>query len=196
MSPESSDIRRELVQRARGGDEAALGELLEHHRPYLRLLARRVLDGPLAARLDESDVVQQTFLSAFRSFGLFQSESAEEFAAWLTQIHERNLKDAVREHVLTRKRSVGREQALDDDFPLADIYASSPSRRLLRGERAVRLALAMKTLPEDQHEAVRLRHLEGWSLADIAVRLQRSEHAVASLLTRALQNLKAKLKDP
>ena len=58
------------------------------------------------------------------------------------------------------------------------------------GETAVRLAQALATLPPDQHEAVRLRHLEGWSMQQLTAHFGRSETAVAGLLKRGLRGLR------
>ena len=63
----------------------------------------------------------------------------------------------------------------------------------MRSEQAVWLARAMRKLPEDQCEALRLRYLEGWSLREIAERLERSEMAIASLIKRGLQGLRKRL---
>jgi RNA polymerase sigma-70 factor (ECF subfamily) len=193
-APPDSEFRV-LLAKAKDGDDAALGKVLERHRAYLRLLALRELDGPLAARLDPSDVIQQTFLSAVRDFGSFRGEQPAEFLVWLGRIHERTLQDAVREHVAAQKRALGREQALDEGVSLADARVSSPSARVLQGERAVRLAQALEALPADQREAVRLRHLEGKSLAEMAERLDRSERAVAALLNRGIVNLRSRMRE-
>jgi RNA polymerase sigma-70 factor (ECF subfamily) len=63
----------------------------------------------------------------------------------------------------------------------------------MRGESAVQLALAIATLPEAQQEAIRLRHLEGMSLAQIAQQMERSEEAVAGLIKRGLRGLRDRL---
>lgn len=188
-APPDSEFRK-LLRRAKDGDEQALGIVLEQHRAYLRLLALRELEGQLAARLDPSDVIQQTFLSAVRNFGTFLGEQPAEFLAWLARIHERNLQDAVREHVASQKRGVGREEALGDGHVVIDSRVSSPSARIMQGEQALRLAQALEKLPADQREAVRLRHLEGKSLAEMAARMERSERAVAALLNRGIVGLR------
>jgi RNA polymerase sigma-70 factor (ECF subfamily) len=64
----------------------------------------------------------------------------------------------------------------------------------MRDEQAVRLAAALAKLPDDQSEAVRLRHLEGFTLAELAARFSRSEDAVAALLKRGLENLRKRLR--
>ena len=60
----------------------------------------------------------------------------------------------------------------------------------MRGEQAVRLAMLLGKLPQDQREALRLRYLEGKTLLEIAERLDRSEMAVAGLLKRGLRSLR------
>lgn len=180
---------------AKAGNEAARGALFERFRPYLRLLAERQLGERLGRRLDPSDIVQETFLEAHRDFKRFQGSSPAELAEWLRAILDHNLAQAIRDHALAAKRAIGREQSLADadgtvqwlDPASAD---SSPSQRAMRGENAVRLALALERLPADQREAVRLRHLEGWPLARIAERMDRSLVATAGLIKRGLQALR------
>lgn len=181
-----------LIRKAREGDDSSLGELLNHHRPWLRLLDRRGLSGKFAGRIDESDVAQQTFLSAVRGFEHFKGSTPDELAVWLQQIHERNLQDAVRRHAMAQKRSVDREETfVEEEIPPVEL--TSPSQRLMLGERAVRLAAVMSQLPDDQQDAVRMRHLDGETLEAISQRLDRSERAVAGLLYRGLTNLRKAL---
>jgi RNA polymerase sigma-70 factor (ECF subfamily) len=188
-----------LLERARSGDREALGELLEEYRPYLRLLAERELDPRLEARVDASDIVQQTCLSVHRAIIGFNGDAPAQFLAWLRQIHERNIRNAFRDHVRLGKRSVAREQpqADGDREPLVDgtAHSSSPSRRLMLGEDAVRLSAALEALTEDQRIAVRLKFLEGLTLAEIGQRLQRSPDAVVSLVRRGLLQLRRLLGD-
>lgn len=190
--PDTKHDFETLIRKARDGDDAALGELLDHHRPWLRLLGRRGLSGKFAGRIDESDVAQQTFLSAVRGFEQFNGSSPDELAVWLQQIHERNLQDAVRKHAMAQKRSVDREETfVEEEIP--PIELTSPSQRLMLGERAVRLAAVMSQLPDDQQDAVRMRHLDGETLESISQQLDRSERAVAGLLYRGLTNLRKAL---
>jgi RNA polymerase sigma-70 factor, ECF subfamily len=72
---------------------------------------------------------------------------------------------------------------------------SSPSQRAMRGEQAVALATALETLPPDQREAVRLRHLEGRSLNEIAAHLGRTPAAAAGLIKRGMQTLRERLRE-
>lgn len=184
-----------LLQRAVQGDQQALGRLLDEFRPWLRLLAQRALDGRLAGRIDGSDVVQQTYLSAVRRFSEFQGNTTEELSAWLRRIHERNLIDETRRHLGAEKRAVTAEAAEVDVDVLPEVDFTSPSQRLLIGENAVRLARAISRLPDDQALAVRLRHLDAWPLDRIAERMDRSQGAVVALLHRGITNLRKFLTD-
>lgn len=181
-----------LVQQARMGDAAALGELLETHRPYLRLLAERQLDPRLDARVDASDIVQQTCLSVHRGIKEFVGSDPVQFLAWLRQIHERNIQNAFRDHVKSMKRSIAREQASQSEFggEWAAARISSPSQRLMLGEDSVLLSTALESLTEDQRTAVRLKFLDGFSLAEISQQMNRSPDAIVSLVRRGLMQLR------
>lgn len=192
----NSEVARiqQLIREARGGSSAALGELLEMHRPYLHVLARRRLLGPIQARLDASDLCQRTCLEVFENFDGFHGDTVESWLAWIREIHECTLKNALRDHYGTKKRTLSREEKLGDPArPSAEQFAaeqSTPSQRAMRSEDAVRLARALSQLPDDQAEAIRLRHLEGFSLAQIAAQFGRSETAVSQLIYRGMTRLR------
>ena len=67
-----------LLGRAREGDREALGRLLEAYRNYLRLLARLRVGRRLRGKIDESDLVQETYLKAHGSFGQFRGVTERE----------------------------------------------------------------------------------------------------------------------
>jgi RNA polymerase sigma-70 factor (ECF subfamily) len=191
---------RQLLERALQGDSDALGQLLEAHRATMHRLAQRQLEGRIAVRVDASDVIQQTYLEAHRSFPQFAGRNERDLAAWLKGILDHKVASAIRDHTLLQKRNLSRERSLDDSHgagaPLKqdlDAGHSSPSQRAIRGEEAERLSRALALLPPDQGEAVRLRHLEGWPLADIAQRLGRSLAATAGLIKRGMQSLRRHL---
>ena len=186
-----------LILRARGGDAQALGELLERHRGYLKVLAQRMLDARIQARLDASDLVQRTCLSVHKAIGEFRGATTAEFLAWLQQVHAGNVQNALREH-LAQGRNVGREEFASPEqinSLVADVTQSTPSQRVLRDERAVELTAAFEELPDDQREAVRLRYLEGLSLQQVGQAMQRSDKAAAALILRGLKALRRILRE-
>jgi RNA polymerase sigma-70 factor, ECF subfamily len=196
MDPDADTdaVNRELLARACAGDREALGQLLENNRDYLRHLADRLLDDRMGRRIDASDLVQQTCLSVHKQIADFVGQDAAQFAAWLRQIHERNIRNAVRDQLHTEKRAIGREERLAD----VDVHAvgqTTPSQHVVRREESVRLAKAIAQLVEDEREALRRRYLEGQSVAEIAEAMGLSKDALARLFKRAMKNVKSHLRD-
>jgi RNA polymerase sigma-70 factor (ECF subfamily) len=200
QQPNHSPSMADCLAAAVAGNMAARGRLFGHYRPYLKLLAERQLAGRLSQRVDASDIVQQTFLEARRDLNQFHGASADDFLAWLTRLLHNNVSQTIRDNVFAAKRSVRREQPQPGGNESTAVWQepaaaiSSPSQRAMRGEAAVELARLLETLPADQREAVRLRHLEGWSLAAIATHMDRSIVATAGLIKRGLQALRRDLK--
>lgn len=173
---------------------------LDHFRSYLLLLARMRLDRKFQAKVDASDVVQQTMLEAHQAIQSFRGENLAAQAAWLRQILARNLANAMRD-LMREKRDVTRERSIHGELDesasrlegwLADDQ-SSPSQKAERQERALLLAEALTNLPEQQREAVILRHFQGASLAEIARELNTTTAAVTGLLHRGIKNLRKAL---
>jgi RNA polymerase sigma-70 factor (ECF subfamily) len=169
---------------------------LEKYRPYLVLLARMNLGQGLQGKLDASDIVQQTLLEAHRKRAQFRGQGEAELAAWLRQMLTYAIADVHRDFKRAR-RSITRERALaasieGSSCQLEALAAqqSSPSERAVRYENMLRLAEALLQLPEDQRQAVELKHLRGLSVADIAGLLNRTETAVGGLLRRGMTRLR------
>jgi RNA polymerase sigma-70 factor (ECF subfamily) len=191
-----------LLNRARGGDAAARGQLLELYRNYLRLMARSLISQPLRARLDGSDLVQETFLKAHREFPRFLGSSEPELTAWLRQILVRSLADQIKQHRAGR-RDYRREEPMAvilDRSSLAIHQAlaspvSSPSVHASRREQAVLLADALAKMPADYRDVFLMRNLEHVPFEEIGARLGRSSGAVRMLWTRAIKKLSELMKE-
>ncbi|MFO0890040.1 MAG: sigma-70 family RNA polymerase sigma factor [Isosphaeraceae bacterium] len=173
---------------------------LESHRDYLRLLARLHLDPRLKAKLDPSDIVQQTLLQAHQAIDGFQGQAPEQLRAYLRRTLVRVIGHVLRDLGRDR-RDVGRERSLEaalersatrlESWLASDI--SSPEAQADRNERVARLAAALEALPEAQREAVTMHYLQGMPLVEIAANLDRSEPAVMGLLHRGLRGLRVAL---
>jgi RNA polymerase sigma-70 factor (ECF subfamily) len=173
------------------------GPQVERFREYLCVLARAHVDPRHPSRIEASDLVQQTLLEACQQQNQFRGQSDAELAAWLKQMLVHNLADALR-GCARAKRDVRLERplvtAIEDSFSRAEDWLaaiqSSPSQQAIRVEESLRLADSLALLPDDQRQSVVLHHLQGWSLAQMAEYLGRSESAVAGLLHRGLKKLR------
>lgn len=193
MEPDA--VNRELIERARAGDRAALGELLEKYRGFLRGLADRLMDDRAAGRLDASDIVQQTCLSVHKHIAEFQGDGDAQFAAWLRQIHERNIRNAARNQLHAGKRAIDRENRLNEaDALLA--RQTSPSQFAARSEESSRLAQALARLASDEQEALRRRYVDGQSITEIASDMQLTRSALVWLMNRAMTALRQNMGEP
>jgi RNA polymerase sigma-70 factor (ECF subfamily) len=174
-----------------------LDDELGKFREYLHLLARLQIDRHLRAKVDLSGVVQQTLLEAHQARAKIKDRSPEEQAAWLRRALANNLADQIR-MLQAGKRRAHAERSLDEaidqsSMRLANWLAaeqSSPSTHMRRQEDAMRLANALGQLPEQQRQSVELRHLQGLSLAEIALALGCSKAAVVGLLHRGVKKLR------
>jgi RNA polymerase sigma-70 factor (ECF subfamily) len=182
------------------GEHDRQGEDLERYRPLLRLLAQIHLDPRLQAKLDPSDLVQETLGQAYACLPDFRGRTAAELEAWLRTILTRKVLHAVRRYLGQQNRDVRRERALDPQAGHSSGHPgglaaeqSSPSERAMHGEQALRLARALEGLPPAQREALVLQHWHGLSLAEIGTRLGRTPSAVAGLIKRGLRALRADL---
>ena len=177
------------------GDE--LAQRLESFRNYLLLLARMQLDGRLRGQLDPDDLVQQTLTRALEKRDRFRGSDDAQRAAWLRTLLSRTLIDAARK--LARAGGVARslEASLEQSSARLEAFLAadqtSPSGRVVRQERLLRLSDALAALPGDQRRAIELKHLQGLALIEVARRMGRTVSAVAGLLQRGLRALREDL---
>jgi RNA polymerase sigma-70 factor (ECF subfamily) len=200
MSSADSDPEY-LLRLAQAGSGPALGQLLETYRNYLALLARLQIGRRLRGKVDEADLVQETFLEAHRHFAHFRGSGEREFGVWLRQILAANLANLVRRYLGTQARDVRLERQLavelDQSSRVMDKALvtphSSPSQQAARREQAVLLADALERLPADYREVIILRHLEGLTFPEVARRMGRTVASVEKLWLRALPRLRRSL---
>jgi RNA polymerase sigma-70 factor (ECF subfamily) len=194
----------ELLRQARSGGTEQLGELLEVYRRYLHLLARIEIGRNLQAKLDASDLVQDTLLEAHRNFPRFEGSSETQFVCWLRRIMAANLANVLRRYLGTQGRDARLERELgvrlDQSSRLLDRglvdRGSSPSHQASRREQAVLLADALEKLAADYREVIVLRHLEGLTFPEVSQRMGRSLDSVEKLWVRGLAQLRQVMGGP
>jgi len=180
-----SETRR-LLDRAREGDRQALDDLYRRHRGRLLAFVAARMPPGLDGFVAPEDLVQEAHLESTRRIDSFEHRGPASFYRWLVAIARNKIREASRRRA-AKKRA---HRALDAEPPAVQ---TSPSGRVVRGERSGRIARALAELPEAQAEAVRLRYLEGLTIAETAERLGRSDAAVKALVARGLRDLAERL---
>jgi len=174
---------------------------LEQFRPYLRFLARMSWDERLQHKLDTSDLVQETLLRAHQKFAQFEGSTPEELAGWLRKILANIIADR-QKHFARGRRAASRERSLEavlaeSSRRLAGLASGDPTPSALSSfnERALRLAEAIDTLPEDQQRAIVLHYWQEQTIPQIAQVMGRSPASVGGLVHRGLSKLRTALAD-
>jgi RNA polymerase sigma-70 factor (subfamily 1) len=182
-----------LANRALGGDEDAARILYERCVPALRRRAARSLSPRVRRRVTESDVLQETWLTAFVRLEGFVDRGPGSFRAWLGTILRHKMHDEVRDHVVAKRRSVRREESCAGAAPEDGIASprSSPSMHAVREERHDGLLAAIDALPPHYAGLLRLVHVDGLTLVEAASRMGRTANSTCKLYGRALERLAA-----
>ncbi len=169
-SPDDADRERALVALAQQGDDGAFGALYRRHAPRVfALLTRLAGDDALAA-----DLLQETFLQAWRGLPHWRGESA--LATWLHRIAVNAHLGALR----AQRRRDARETAEEELEKLAGIAAPS-------GEPGTRIDLerAIAALPPRMRTAFVLRDVEGYSYDEIALITDNAAGTIRAQVSRA-----------
>jgi RNA polymerase sigma-70 factor (ECF subfamily) len=192
-----------LIQKARQGDASCRDQLFALCRGYLQIVARAQVESSLRAKVDASDLVQETLLEAFRDFQRFGGNSEQEWLAWLKRILAHNAADFIRRYRGTAKRQARREVPIrrPQDSTLAPGAAepaapcATPSQEFLRIDDGLRVTAALAELPPDYQEVIVLRNLQRLPFNEVAERMERSRPAVQMLWMRAIKKLQEAMGD-
>ena len=109
---ENDSTTDDLINRATGGDEAALAELFDRHRGRLRQMVRLRLDRRLQGRVDASDVLQEAYIDLAQKLPGYVGHSTMPFFLWLRLVTGERLLRIHRQHLGTAMRDAGREVSL------------------------------------------------------------------------------------
>ncbi|HLH16634.1 MAG TPA: sigma-70 family RNA polymerase sigma factor [Bryobacteraceae bacterium] len=178
---------RVYVAKARSGDADAYRVLVERHsRSLFRLAYRMTLN-----EQDAEDVVQESFLRAYRWLGRFDERAS--FGTWLYRIAANCALDLVRAR---RRRgedlAAGGEDA-EDPVTALPSGAPSPEREALSSEVRERVAEAMQELSPAERTAFVLRHFEGMCIEEVSRVLDCKPGAAKHSVFRAVQKLRRAL---
>jgi RNA polymerase sigma-70 factor, ECF subfamily len=176
------------VERARSGDSDAFRLLVEQHSRAIFRLAFRMTGN----EEDAEDVVQETFLRAYKQLNKYEARSS--FSTWLYRIASNYSLDLIR----SRKRHEDKRErgsAEDERDILQSIPVDSPGPdRLLYGRQiSDRVNAALNELSPQERTAFVLRHFEGQSIQEIGEALGTGTNATKHSIFRAVQKLRKSL---
>ncbi len=179
-----------VMTRARGGDPEAIDILLTSAAEHLQKSGKTAVKAPLQQRFSESDAVQDTLMTIYRSISGFRGSSLREWHRWVDTIAGNAVRDAARRHLGTATRDCTRQEPIIE--PLSG-GISTPSVRASRKEEHERLMAAVESLPEDQQQAFRLKFMDRLTLVAVAKQMNQSEHVVAGLLRKAVLAIRRRI---
>ena len=197
---DDSQLLVALLAEARSGSAEDRDRLFGLCKRYLEVIARSHVESWLRAKVDASDIVQQTMLEAHRDFDRFTGQTSGEWLAWLRKILTRNAADFVRRYRTAAKRNAAREVPLGGLRPADSQQIGppepaaldpSPSQQVMRRDEELRLALALNQLSPDHREVIMLRNLQRLPFDEVAQRMNRSRPAAQMLWGRAIQRLQS-----
>ncbi|HEY9210281.1 MAG TPA: RNA polymerase sigma factor RpoE [Methylotenera sp.] len=189
-TPGNREIDHELVLRAQRGDKRAFGLLVDkYQRKLARLLSRMIRD-----QSEIEDVVQESFIKAYRALPNFRGDSA--FYTWLYRIGINTAKNYL--------VSVGRRPTVSTDIEIEDAEnfdsgdelrtTETPESTMMTKQIAQTVNDTVEGLPEELRTAITLREIEGLSYEEIATIMGCPIGTVRSRIFRARETIALKLR--
>ncbi len=193
LKDDSTETRRLLDQAAKG-DRQAFERLFRKYRPFIHAAVELRLDARLRARVDPSDVVQETQMEAFQRLGDYLDRRPMPFRLWLRKTaHERLIK-LHEQHIRAARRSVKREVPLPDRSSLdlaRQLLAkgATASQQAVQQELASQVRQALGELSEANREILLMRYVEKLSNQEAGYVLGLNPDTVSKRHGRALMRL-------
>jgi RNA polymerase sigma-70 factor (ECF subfamily) len=175
------------VERARSGDSDAFRLLVEQHSRAVFRLAFRMTGN----EEDAEDVVQETFLRAYRQLDKYEARSS--FATWLYRIASNYSLDLIR---MRKRHEDRRERGSNEDHDILQsipVDSPSPDRIVYGSEVQHKVNVALNELSAQERTAFVLRHFEGMSIEEIGNTLGTGTNATKHSIFRAVQKLRRSL---
>lgn len=184
------DIDQLLVERVQQGDKKAFELLVsKYQRKLFRLVLRLVHD-----HAEAEDIVQESFIKAYRALANFRGESA--FYTWLYRIGINTAKNHLvsqnRKAPTSTQNNIDESEAFSEADGLRDI--NTPESILASKQIADTVNIVMLSLPDELRNAICLREIEGLSYEEIAEVMLCPIGTVRSRIFRAREAIADKLR--
>jgi RNA polymerase sigma-70 factor (ECF subfamily) len=181
----------------------SIDQTLGRFQAYLECLTaiqidpRLRIDPRMQSRFGWSDIINKTLLEVSRDLERIRAMTETEQQCWLRTMLANNLVDRIRE-ALAKRRDCRLEHSLEEAIEQSScrvrnwqpVDESTPSKKLMRQERALLLAEALAKLPEEEREAIILQTYHRRTLAQIAEQLECTVGRVAGLQVRGKARLR------
>ena len=186
-----------LIERIKNGDQEALSALFGKYRPRLAVLIHYRMSPELRSFFEVDDILQETFLKAFRDLGQFTYQSPGSFMSWLARISDHVMADLARSQGRQKRHAAEMLRFRSESNPSGPepVDSRTPSRVIAEEEGLRGLLEKLNSLPENYRQAILLTKVEGLSTPEAAARLGKSNEATALLVHRALKRFRS-LQDP
>jgi RNA polymerase sigma-70 factor (ECF subfamily) len=195
------ELEARWIREAKAGDRPSLEQLLlVHYEDLTSFLTQRLREAK-PGMLSVEDLVQQTMMQVFRDIKRLEARPGINFSAWLKAIANHRILDEIRNK--RRQKRGGewqRRWGIETDsgnvlnpIDAAPATDNSPSRSASRHEKWQKLIELMQQLEPDQRQAIRLRFLEGLSIEEIAVAMDKTTGSIRGLLHRGKAALRTLL---
>jgi len=176
---------RTSVAKACGGDSEAFRSLVERHSRYVFNVAYRLT----GSAPDAEDIVQDTFLKAYRQLSRFEARA--DFRTWIHRIAVNRSIDLIRSR---KHRELGQdpedlERGADAGVPVG----AGPDRLLLSVEIRERVSDGLAHLTPSERLAFTLRHVEGLPIREVASAMGLKTEAAKNSIFRAVRKMRAAL---
>lgn len=187
---EDREIDQRLVEKAQQGDHHAFDLLVvKYQRRLARLLSRFIKD-----EHEVNDVVQESFIKAYRALPSFRGESA--FYTWLYRISINTAKNFLAN---SNKRPITSSDIANSDGEVLDVAEQiaddlTPEAELMNRQILETVESAVAKLPEDLRRAITLREIDGLSYEEIASVMECPIGTVRSRIFRAREVIAADLR--
>jgi len=180
-----AETDEQLVRKSQQDDERAFGELVSRYESKVYSLALKMVRNPE----DAEDVLQDTFLRAYRGIKSFKGNST--FSTWIYRITANSALMRLRKRQLP---TVSIDDADEREAPIniAD-WAPGPVEQMLNQETQAAMTEAIESLPPEFRQVFVLRDIEELSNAEVAEILDLSVAAVKSRLHRARLKVRNRL---
>ena len=179
-----------LIRQAKAGENEALDKLFARYYPRVRKIVRLRLGKNLLGVLDETDILQETFVAAIKAFKNFEVRNEASMINWLSRIAERKIRDAAKHHS-ARKRDHGHQVSMDpadsqDGVLQVPDQRSGPGSTISRREEAEIVEECIAELPEKYREIIVLRDYIEYGWEEVA-----REHGRPSIDAARMMHAKA-----